>query len=38
LTAEEEKSLTIDAAKLGYEKTRKKVNRMTESEAREKVS
>jgi len=39
LTAEEEKSLTthlIDAANLGYGKTRKKVNRMAENFAREK--
>jgi len=39
LTAEEEKSLTthlIDAAKLGYGKTRKIVNRMAENVAREK--
>jgi len=39
LTAEEEKSLTthlIDAAKLGYGKTRKKVNRIAENDAREK--
>jgi len=39
LTAEEEKSLTthlIDVAKLGYGKTRKKVNRMAENVAREK--
>jgi len=39
LTAEEEKSLTtylIDAVKLGYGKTKKKVNRMAETVAREK--
>jgi len=39
LTAEEEKSLTthlIDAAKLGFGKTMKKVNRMAENVAREK--
>jgi len=39
LTAEEEKSLTthlIDAANLGYGKTREKVNRMAENVAREK--
>jgi len=39
LTAEEEKSLTthlIDAAKLGYRKTRKKVNRVAENVARKK--
>jgi len=39
LVAEEEKSLTthlIDPAKLGYGKTRKKVNRMAENVAREK--
>jgi len=38
LTAEEEKSLTthlIDAAKLGYEKTSKMVNRMAENVVRE---
>jgi len=38
LTAEKEKSLIthlIDAAKLGYGKTRKTVNRMAENVARE---
>jgi len=41
LTAEEETSLTthlIDAAKLGYGKTSKKVNRMAENVVREKAT